>query len=226
MDTAGHSKTERHGRLRCGDDRGRPRRPRVGVPDRSRLCLDLRRAYPWNRARLARRHVVRAGLCAIRRHRGAFADPAQRIDRGVSGDLRADDPDGRRAPRQPLAIAAAAALCVIGLENKVQAILLIALVPIVILPFGSIRSASVTFWQNTGQSWLVVIAAALIAAAASWAAWPLAMTGFDRHLLDAAGFHPLLLGRYGIYQLALIGFILAAMIAYAALWRIAVAETL
>ena len=134
---------------------------------------------------------------------------------------------GRRASRwRPLAIAAAAALCVIGLENKVQAILLIALVPIVILPFGSIRSASVTFWQNTGQSWLVVMAAGLIAAAASWAAWPLAMTGFDRHLLDAAGFHPLLLGRYGIYQLALIGFILAAMIAYAALWRIAVAETL
>lgn len=134
---------------------------------------------------------------------------------------------GRRAGRwRPLAMAAASALCVLGLENKVQAILLIALVPLVILPFGSIRSASVTFWQNTGQSWLVAIAAGLIAAAAGWAAWPLAMTGFDRQLLDAAGFHPLLLGRYGIYQLALIAFIVVAMIAYARLWRISAAETL
>jgi hypothetical protein len=134
---------------------------------------------------------------------------------------------GRRASRwRPLALAAASALCVLGLENKVQAILLIGLLPLVILPFGSIRSASVAFWQNTRQSWLVVVATGLIACAAAFAAWPLAVTGFDRQLLDAAGFHPLLLGRYGIYQLALIAFIVAAMIVYAALWRISLAETL
>jgi hypothetical protein len=134
---------------------------------------------------------------------------------------------GRRASRwRPLALAAASALCVLGLENKVQAILLIGLLPLVILPFGSIRSASVAFWQNTRQSWLVVVATGLIACAAAFAAWPLAVTGFDRQLLDAAGFHPLLLGRYGIYQLALIAFIVAAMIVYAALWRISPAETL
>ena len=127
---------------------------------------------------------------------------------------------------RPLAMAAVAALCVIGLENKVQAILLIALVPLVILPFGSIRSASVAFWQNTAQSWLVVVAVSLVAAAATWFAWPLAMTGFDRSLLDAAGFHPLLLGRFGIYQLAIIAFIVVAMFAYARLWRISAAETL
>jgi len=52
------------------------------------------------------------------------------------------------------------------------------------------------------------------------------VTGFDRQLLDAAGFHPLLLGRYGVYQLALIAFVVAAMFAYAALWRVSLAETL
>jgi len=134
---------------------------------------------------------------------------------------------GRAAGRwRPLAMAAVAALCVLGLENKVQAILLIALVPLVILPFGSIRSASVSFWQNSRRSWLVAIAACLIAAVAGWAAWPLAVAGFDRPLLDAAGFHPLLLGRYGIYQLALLAFIVVAMIAYARVWRISAAETL
>ena len=134
---------------------------------------------------------------------------------------------GRRASRwRPLAMAFAAALCVLGLENKVQAILLIGLLPFMILPFGSIRSASVALWQNTKQSWLLVITAGLVACAAAWTAWPLAVTGFDRHLLDAAGFHPLLLGRYGVYQFALAVLIGVAMIAYAALWRISVAETL
>ena len=134
---------------------------------------------------------------------------------------------GRRASRlRPLALAAASALCVLGLQNKVQAILLIGLLPLVILPFGSMRSASVAFWQNTRLSWLLVIMAGLVACAAAFAAWPLAVTGFDRQLLDAAGFHPLLLGRYGVYQLALIVFIVAAMFAYAALWRVSLAETL
>ena len=134
---------------------------------------------------------------------------------------------GRRASRlRPLALAAASALCVLGLQNKVQAILLIGLLPLVILPFGSMRSASVAFWQNTRLSWLLVIMAGLVACAAAFAAWPLAVTGFDRQLLDAAGFHPLLLGRYGVYQLALIAFVVAAMFAYAALWRVSLAETL
>jgi hypothetical protein len=134
---------------------------------------------------------------------------------------------GRGASRwRPLAIALAAALCVLGLENKVQVILLIGLLPFVILPFGSIRSASVAFWQSTPSRWLVVIGAGLVASLAVWAAWPLAVTGFDRPLLDAAGFHPLLLGRYGIYQAALIVVLVVAMIVYAALWRISVAETL
>jgi len=134
---------------------------------------------------------------------------------------------GRRASRwRPLAMALAAALCVLGLENKVQAILLIGLLPLVILPFGSLRSASVAFWQNTRSSWLAVVAGGVIAAASAWAAWPLVIAGFDRHLLDAAGFHPLLLGRYATYQVALAILIVLAMIAYAALWRISAAETL
>ena len=60
---------------------------------------------------------------------------------------------GRRAVRlRPLGMAVAAALCVLGLENKVQAILLIGVLPLVILPFGSAASASVAFWRNTLSS--------------------------------------------------------------------------
>src|SRR6202012_241283 len=80
---------------------------------------------------------------------------------------------GRRAHRaRPLGLAAAAALCVIGLENKVQAILLIGAVPLVILPFGSEDGGSVAFWRRSA-GWLATAFAAITAIAAAWAAWPL-----------------------------------------------------
>ena len=134
---------------------------------------------------------------------------------------------GRRASiARPLALAGAAALCVLGLENKVQAILLIGALPLIILPFGSKDSASVTFWRNPRSSWPATVAAAVAALAAAWVAWPLITTGFDRALLDAAHFHPLLLGHFGIYQAALMVLIGGCMIAYAAIWRISASEAL
>jgi hypothetical protein len=134
---------------------------------------------------------------------------------------------GRRAGiARPLALAGAAALCVLGLENKVQAILLIGALPLIILPFGSKDNAGVAFWRNPRSNWLATVLAAVAAVAAAWAAWPLIATGLDRALLDAAHFHPLLLGRFGIYQAALMVLIGGCMIAYAAIWGISAAETL
>ena len=134
---------------------------------------------------------------------------------------------GRRASAvRPLWMALAAALCVLGLENKVQVILLIGALPLLVLPFGSRDSASVAFWNDTRSAWLATVAAAIASVAAAWSAWPLLATGFDRALLDAAQFHPLLLGRYGIYQAALLLLIAGCMIAYAVIWRISAAETL
>ena len=127
---------------------------------------------------------------------------------------------------RPFAIAVAAALCVLGLENKVQAILLIGALPLLAVPFGSDASASVAFWRNTRSAWVATGIAAIAAIAAAWAAWPLIATGFDRGLLDTAQFHPLLLGRFGIYQAALLFLIAGCMVAYAAIWRVSAAETL
>lgn len=134
---------------------------------------------------------------------------------------------GRRAGvARPLWMAAAAAWCVLGLENKVQAILLIGALPLLILPFGSAEGSSVAFWRNTRSSWLAAGLAAIVAAAAAAAAWPLIATGLDRALLDAAQFRPLLLGRFGVYQAMLLLLTSGCMIAYAAIWRISAAETL
>jgi hypothetical protein len=133
---------------------------------------------------------------------------------------------GRRATiARPLGLAVAAALCVLGLENKVQAILLIGALPVMILPFGSAGSASVAFWKDGRSGGLAALVAALAAAAAAWAAWPLIAVGFNRALLDAANFHPLFLGRFGIYQAGLLLLTGACMTAYAVLWRVSVAET-
>jgi hypothetical protein len=134
---------------------------------------------------------------------------------------------GRRAgTARPLGMALAALLCVLGMENKVQAILLIAALPLVILPFGGADSASVTFWRNRALAWPATAIAALAAAVAAWAALPLIGVGFDRALLDAAKFRPLFLGTFGVYQTALLILIGACMVAYAAIWRVSAAETL
>lgn len=133
---------------------------------------------------------------------------------------------GRRASlARPLWMALAAALCVLGLENKVQAIFLVAALPVLVQPFGSSASASVAFWRG-GTSLAVAVASAAAAIAAAYVAWPLIATGFDRALLDAAGFHPLLLGRFGVYQAALLLLIAACMLAYAAVWGVSAVETL
>src|SRR5712672_3992233 len=57
---------------------------------------------------------------------------------------------GRRATlSRPLVLALAAALCMFGLENKVQSILLIGALPLIMLPFGSGESTSVAFWRTS-----------------------------------------------------------------------------
>jgi hypothetical protein len=96
---------------------------------------------------------------------------------------------------------------------------------VIILPFGDGLSPSVAFWRTPRPAWLAAACATAAALAATWAAWPLMTTGFDRALLAAAQFHPLLLGRFGLYQAALLILIIGCMIAYAAIWRVAAAET-
>lgn len=126
---------------------------------------------------------------------------------------------------RPLALAIAAGLCTLGLENKVQAILLIAAIPVLLLPFGSSASASVEFWRSGTRAWLAAAAAAVIAACAAAAAWPLVSAGLDPVAAKAAGFNPFLLGRFGTYQILLSGWILGCMAAFAVLWRVSPPET-
>ncbi|AWM04486.2 hypothetical protein [Bradyrhizobium amphicarpaeae] len=127
---------------------------------------------------------------------------------------------------RPVALAVAAWLCMLGLENKVQAILLIAAIPAVLLPFGGSASASVGFWRSGARAWTTAAAAAVVAACAAATAWPLVSAGLDPVAAAATGLHPLLLGRFGTYQILLWGWILGCMVAFAVQWRVSPPETL
>lgn len=126
---------------------------------------------------------------------------------------------------RPLAMGAAAALCVLGMENKVQIILLIAALPVIMLPFGTADGASAAFWRRPA-AWLAVLLAAMIAAGMLALAWPLIAAGLEPESIDIAQLHPLIAGRFGIYQIALLAWIGIGMVAFAALWRVSASETL
>lgn len=127
---------------------------------------------------------------------------------------------------RPLALGVAAALCVLGLENKVQVILMIAALPVLILPFGSADTASTKFWRTPARAWIATLVAAVVAALMSALAWPLIAAGLEPESVDIAQLTPLIGGTFGVYQVALLGWIGLAMAVYAMIWRISRAETL
>lgn len=128
---------------------------------------------------------------------------------------------------RPLAIAFAALLCVLGLENKIHAILLIAVLPLLVQPFGGAASASVGFWDSGHwRAWLAALVAALVAGILLYAAMPLIVVGLGRQATTALALRPLLFGTFGVYQAALLLWIGAGMIAFALIWRVSPAETL
>ncbi|GAC1505604.1 MAG: hypothetical protein NVS2B1_15330 [Bradyrhizobium sp.] len=128
---------------------------------------------------------------------------------------------------RPLAVGLAALLCVLGLENKIHAILLIAALPLLIQPFGAAAGASVGFWDS-GQwrAWLAALVAALVAGVLLYAAMPLIVVGLGRQATAALALRPLLFGTFGVYQAALLLWIGAGMVAFALIWRVSAAETL
>lgn len=125
---------------------------------------------------------------------------------------------------RPLVLGLAALLCLLGLDNKVQLILLIAAFPILALAFGSARSASSDFWKNTGASWLVVAVSGAIALLLAMKALPLIATGLGT--ASSLGFRPLIAGTFGLYQAALALLILTCIIAFSVIWKVSASETL
>jgi hypothetical protein len=132
----------------------------------------------------------------------------------------------RRASNwRPLAVGVVALLCLLSLENKVQAILLIATLPLLILPFGGPASPSADFWGNNKGAWFASLAAALVAALMLRAALPIIALGLHPTSTLPA-LRPLLFGTFGVYQVGLLAYVGIGMLVFARLWRVCVTETL
>ncbi len=128
---------------------------------------------------------------------------------------------------RPLVLALAAFLCVLGLENKVHAILPIAALPLMILPFGSAAGTSTAFWKQDPRRWLAAAAFAVTALLILWVSLPLIRTGFDPVAMAAAlPAKSLFSGRPGLYQAGLLAWTAIAMMTFSAASKVSVAESL
>jgi hypothetical protein len=133
----------------------------------------------------------------------------------------------RASNRRPLALALVACLCVLGLENKVHVILLIAALPVMILPFGSADGASASFWKNNPHRWLAVGGGAIVAMLMLSMSFSLIRVGFDPTAMAATtpSLKPLF-GAPGVYQIGLLLWTGFAMVAFSMFWKVSFAESL
>ena len=128
---------------------------------------------------------------------------------------------------RPFVLALAAFLCLLGLENKVHSILPIAALPLMILPFGSSAGASTPFWKRDPRRWLAATAFAVTALILLWASWPLIRIGFDPNAMAATLPSKSLFSSWpGLYQAGVLALTAVAMVAFAIIWRVSLAESL
>jgi hypothetical protein len=133
----------------------------------------------------------------------------------------------RRATKyRPLLMGAAAFLCTIGYENKVQVVFLIAALPVICLMFGTSESGSVKIWTIKPPNVYAFCATVFIAGVAAVlfaCAFPLINLGYQASS-EMADLHPIIFGRIGPYQIGIIVWIVIGLFAFATIWRVAPLE--
>ena len=129
-----------------------------------------------------------------------------------------------RSPRmamRPILIGISAFFATLAMNNKVQAIFLIVMLPVLLLPFGE-PSQKGGYWTRPRAGWALT-AIAVVALLATMAAGPLVQQGLFadqailtmRRVFDA-----------GDFQTMLIVWIALGMLAFALLWGVPLAESL
>jgi hypothetical protein len=132
----------------------------------------------------------------------------------------------RGTPWRPLVLAAAAGLCILGLENKVHAVVLIAALPLLVQPFGSDSSKSAAFWLSGARSWLAVLVIGIVAGLLVWTSMPVIAAGFDPAAMALLSLRPLAGGFFGVYQVALLIWTFLGVVVFARTWNVSAAETI
>lgn len=129
-----------------------------------------------------------------------------------------------RSPRlalRPLLVGAAACLATLAMVNKVQAIFLIAALPILILPFGE-PSTPGGFWSRS-EARRAAIAIVIVAATLLATAFPLLKEGIYPQVptgMMQLSFRP------GLFHSILAVWLVLGMVAFCRLWRVPAAEAL
>jgi hypothetical protein len=126
---------------------------------------------------------------------------------------------------RPVIIGIAALLCTLGVVNKVQAIFMAACWPAVILFFGSRAEKPARVWQNPKLAILAVAAPAVLILLAATPAAELFKIAFFQRSTSITVFPPPPFGVIGLYQTFLVGYVGAAVIVYAWIWRVSLLET-
>jgi hypothetical protein len=127
-----------------------------------------------------------------------------------------------RSPRmttRPMLIGVGAFFATLAMDNKVQAIFLIATLPVLLLPFGE-RSQRGGFWTERRAGWALA-ASAIFALLTAIAVAPLVRQGF---FADAAFMRRVF--DTGVFQAMLIAWIASGMLAFGLLWRVPLTEGL
>jgi len=126
---------------------------------------------------------------------------------------------------RPVMIGIASLLCTLGVVNKVQAIFMVACWPVVILFFGLRAEQSAWLWRHPKPAILTIMAFAALICLAAVPAVDLFKIAFFERSTSLYDFPPPPFGVIGLYQTLLAGYVAAAVIVYAWIWRVSWLET-
>lgn len=123
---------------------------------------------------------------------------------------------------RPLLIGCAALLIVLGLENKIQILFLIAALPVLLLPFGP-EETGIRFWTPSPAAWACLVLSAVVAVLATYAAKDI--VGFGLATLSTATLHlPALALGASTYWTLIALWLGLGIAAYTLVWRVPLLE--
>jgi hypothetical protein len=127
---------------------------------------------------------------------------------------------------RPVLVGVAALLCTLGVVNKVHAIFMVAAWPAIVLLFGVRADDPRSLWRRPAPAAGAIAALVVMVALAGVPAARLFEVAFTQRAISVFPFPPPPFGILGLYQAVLAGYVAAAIVAFAVIWRVPVLETL
>jgi hypothetical protein len=130
-----------------------------------------------------------------------------------------------RTPWRPLLVGLGALLATLAVTNKVQVFLLILMLPLIVLPFGTASSEPGGFWRSSRLALPLTVLLALCVILIAIPAGSLAWLGISAAGTSIFPWRPFMAGTFGAYQPIVAVWFALAMIGFAVMWRVSALET-